>query len=70
MCRIVGFIDFNFDSSYSLEETITSMRDILTHGGPDDVGIFVDKDFPLALGYRRLSILDLSPRGKDFQTLW
>jgi hypothetical protein len=35
MCRIVGFIDFNFNNSYSLEETITSMRDTLIHGEPD-----------------------------------
>jgi asparagine synthetase B (glutamine-hydrolysing) len=38
MCRIVGFIDFNFNNSYSLEETITLMRDNLIHGGPDDEG--------------------------------
>jgi asparagine synthase (glutamine-hydrolysing) len=63
MCRLVGFVDFNFDSSYSLEETITSMRDIITHGGPDDAGIFIDKDFPIAFGHRRLSSLDLSSLG-------
>jgi asparagine synthase (glutamine-hydrolysing) len=63
MCRIVGFIDFNFNNFYSLEETITLMRDTLIHGGPDDAGIFIDKDFPVALGHRRLSILDLSPLG-------
>jgi len=63
MCRIVGFIDFNFNNFYSLEETITLMRDTLVHGGPDDAGIFIDKDFPVALGHRRLSILDLSPLG-------
>jgi len=63
MCRIVGFIDFNFNNSYPLEETITFMRDTLIHGGPDDAGIFIDKDFPVALGHRRLSILDLSHLG-------
>jgi asparagine synthase (glutamine-hydrolysing) len=63
MCRIVGFIDFNFNNSYSLEEIIRAMRDTLIHGGPDDAGIFIDKDFPVALGHRRLSILDLSPLG-------
>jgi len=63
MCRIVGFIDFNFNNSYSLGETITLMRDTLIHGGPDDAGVFIDKDFPVALGHRRLSILDLSPLG-------
>ena len=63
MCRIVGFIDFNFNNSYSFEETVISMRDTLLHGGPDDAGIFIDKEFPLAFGHRRLSILDLSPLG-------
>jgi asparagine synthase (glutamine-hydrolysing) len=63
MCRIVGFLDLNFRNSYSLEETIISMRDALLHGGPDDAGIFIDRDFPLAFGHRRLSILDLSPLG-------
>jgi asparagine synthase (glutamine-hydrolysing) len=63
MCRIAGFIDLSFNNSYSLEETITLMRDTLVHGGPDDAGIFIDKDFPVALGHRRLSILDLSPLG-------
>jgi asparagine synthase (glutamine-hydrolysing) len=40
MCRIAGFIDFNLNNSYSLEETITLMRDTLIHGEPDDKGIF------------------------------
>jgi len=44
MYKIVNFTDFNFDNSYSLKETITSMRDALVHGGPDDTGIFIDKD--------------------------
>jgi asparagine synthase (glutamine-hydrolysing) len=39
------------------------MRDTLTHGGPDDAGLYIDSSFPLALGHRRLSILDLSPLG-------
>jgi asparagine synthase (glutamine-hydrolysing) len=48
------------------------MRDTLVHGGPDDAGIFIDKDFPVALGHRRLSILDLSSLGHqpmDFENL-
>jgi len=39
MCRIVGFFDFNFNNSHSLEETITLVRDTLIHGGPNDKGI-------------------------------
>jgi len=44
MCRIVCFIDFNFDSSYPLEEAITSMRDTLTHGEPDDAMLSLLKE--------------------------
>lgn len=35
----------------------------LAHRGPDDEGIFHDPEAGVALGHRRLSILDLSPRG-------
>jgi asparagine synthase (glutamine-hydrolysing) len=49
MCRIVGFIDFNFNNFYSLEETITLMRNTLIHSGTHDVGIFIDKDLIYSL---------------------
>ncbi|HSP31171.1 MAG TPA: asparagine synthetase B, partial [Halomonas sp.] len=39
------------------------MADTLRHRGPDDGGIWVDGDAGVALGHRRLSILDLSPAG-------
>lgn len=35
----------------------------LAHRGPDDQGTWVDADAGLALGHRRLSIVDLSPEG-------
>lgn len=35
----------------------------LSHRGPDDCGIWIDTDAGVALGHRRLSILDLSPAG-------
>ena len=38
-------------------------RDTLIQGGPDDAGIFVDQDANLALGHRRLAIIDLSAAG-------
>ncbi len=63
MCRIVGFLDFNHKNGYGIEETIISMRDTLVHGGPDDAGFFVDKPYGVALGHRRLSVLDLSSLG-------
>lgn len=38
-------------------DVIASMRDILSHRGPDDAGSYVEG--PLGLGHRRLSIIDL-----------
>ncbi len=39
------------------------MRDTLVHRGPDDCGAWVDPAAGVALGSRRLAILDLSPAG-------
>ena len=63
MCRIAGFADFNFKGGYELENVMAAMRDTMLYGGPDDAGLFIEKERGLALGHRRLSILDLSPLG-------
>lgn len=55
MCGITGII-FKNASSY-----IQSMTDAIAHRGPDDEGVFIDSN--VALGHRRLSILDLSANG-------
>jgi asparagine synthase (glutamine-hydrolysing) len=68
MCRIVGFWDFNYKGDYDLEEVIRNMRDTLILGGPDDAGIYIESDIGLALGHRRLSIIDLSPLGHQPMT--
>ena len=60
MCRISGILNF---SSPPDEQTITKMRDAMQHGGPDDCGTYLDDEFPLALGHRRLSLIDLSSLG-------
>ena len=41
--------------------TLTRMRDVLAHRGPDDAGSYIDG--PVALGHRRLSIIDLTAGG-------
>lgn len=60
MCRIAGIVDFKTPPDRT---TIISMRDAQQHGGPDDCGIYMDDEFPLAFGHRRLSFLDLSSLG-------
>ncbi|MCI0555207.1 MAG: asparagine synthase (glutamine-hydrolyzing) [Anaerolineae bacterium] len=64
MCGITGFWNFtNSETQDELISVVTRMRDILRHRGPDDSGEWVDQTSGVALGFRRLAILDLSPTG-------
>ncbi len=45
------------------QKTIDAMTDSLTHRGPDDRGTWLDGSLGVALGHRRLSVVDLSPAG-------
>jgi asparagine synthase (glutamine-hydrolysing) len=58
MCRIAGIVD---STSTTLKEDILKMRDAMHRGGPDDSGLYFHNK--LALGHRRLSIIDLSSAG-------
>ncbi|MDQ6813909.1 MAG: asparagine synthetase B, partial [Bacteroidota bacterium] len=60
MCRIAGIFD---PTSPDLLSDISIMRDSMMHGGPDGAGAYLDDLLPLALGHRRLSLLDLSNAG-------
>ncbi|MDX9763298.1 MAG: asparagine synthase (glutamine-hydrolyzing), partial [Desulfomonilia bacterium] len=66
MCRIAGI--WNDGNPEELFRRCTAMRDTLLRGGPDDAGIFVDEESGLALGHRRLSIIDLSEAGHQPMT--
>ena len=44
-------------------DTISRMTDTLVHRGPDDGGVWEDRCAGVALGNRRLAIVDLSPEG-------
>lgn len=64
MCGIAGFIQSEAPRSADyLRITVRRMIDVLSHRGPDDAGVWVDDDAEVALGHRRLSILDLSLDG-------
>ncbi len=61
MCGIAGFI--GSASEQELREQVCRMADQLVHRGPDDSGLWVDAAAGIAMGFRRLSIVDLSPAG-------
>lgn len=64
MCGLTGFLTTNpTQPPETLQRIATDMADALVHRGPDDGGIWVDADAGIALGHRRLSIIDLSPLG-------
>ena len=66
MCGIAGFFDpdHRIDPSH-YERIARAMAARLTHRGPDDEGAWCDAEAGIALGFRRLSILDLSPAGNQ-----
>ena len=54
MCGFVGFVD----KAKNKKKIIKDMADIIVHRGPDSDGYYVGND--CALGFRRLSIIDLA----------
>jgi len=60
MCGFVGALSKN--NKLFPKEMLEKMISMIVHRGPDDAGIFQHRDW-LSLGFRRLSILDLSEKG-------
>lgn len=65
MCGICGFFSRGINRMPAEEAcaSVQRMANALSHRGPDDAGAWVDSKTGLALGHRRLSILDLSAAG-------
>lgn len=63
MCGITGFVQVGGCSETDARHIIEAQTKTLLHRGPDDDGIWMDPEAGVALGHRRLSILDLSPAG-------
>ena len=61
MCGIAGIAG----SGHADRPTLARMTRALVHRGPDDEGIWLDQEAGIALGHRRLAILDLSPAGRQ-----
>lgn len=75
MCGICGVFSYASTEGAVTEDLVASMRDTMTHRGPDGEGTYISKDRRLGLGHRRLSIVDLSPAGaqpmtNEDGTLW
>ena len=63
MCGVAGFLHRDGGSETSLSELCDRMTSRLIHRGPDAGGIWVDSRRGVALGHRRLSIIDLTDAG-------
>jgi asparagine synthase (glutamine-hydrolysing) len=66
MCGIAGFL--GAPASGSPEASVKAMTDVIAHRGPDADGAWCDTAAGIALGHRRLSIIDLSPAGAQPMT--
>ncbi len=62
MCGVVGLVRRQATRD-QLADHVNRMAATLAHRGPDGHGCYTDPDAPVALGFRRLAIIDLSPTG-------
>lgn len=67
VCGLAGFVGRPGANS-ELGRVAAGMAECLRHRGPDDAGAWADEVAGVAFGFRRLSILDLSPAGHQPMT--
>ena len=67
MCGIAGFIHLGANRDVSSSRLSVMLQNIY-HRGPDDGGVWLDEQLGLAIGHRRLSILDSSSAGHQPMT--
>ncbi len=74
MCGICGVLNFGSSATPVDEPTLRGMADPMAHRGPDADGYYVSPDHQLGLGFRRLSIVDLTtgdqPMSNEDDSLW
>src|SRR5271165_1028611 len=64
MCGIAGMIDWRAATpADALRSVCASMTETLRHRGPDAGEVWVEAEGGVALGQRRLAIIDLTPGG-------
>jgi asparagine synthase (glutamine-hydrolysing) len=62
MCGIAGYVS---PKPLDARAVIEAMCNRLAHRGPDASGVWLDPSAGLAMGHRRLAIIDLSPSGEQ-----
>jgi len=60
MCRVAAIVSTNIED---IKDRIILMTDAMKNGGPDDDGFYINETLGVALGHRRLSIIDVSENG-------
>lgn len=65
MCGICGFWSRDAGVLNDARAVLTAMSEEIAHRGPDASGRWVDPKRGVGFGHRRLSIIDLSPRGRQ-----
>jgi asparagine synthase (glutamine-hydrolysing) len=68
MCGVTGFFRRAGGLAPGTREQLATMTSSLVHRGPDASGAWLDPDTGIALGHRRLSILELSDAGSQPMT--
>ncbi len=64
MCGIAGFLSFQYLIKPETHlNHLNKMTEMMLRRGPDDSGVWIDPQGRVGFGFRRLSILDLSPAG-------
>jgi len=66
MCAISGIVLFpSFIGNWDLQSTCMKSGNLMHHRGPDDSGLWVSSSQVCALSHKRLSVIDLSTRGRQ-----
>ena len=65
MCGIAGFLDRANLPANDIRDRLAAMAGTLAHRGPDADGLWTDPEAGVALGHRRLSVVDLSTAGSQ-----
>jgi len=68
MCGLVGFWNPAGLQAQPAKQLVAALAERLVHRGPDDQGEWVDGAAGIALGHRRLAVIDLSAAGHQPMT--